>query len=76
MDHNMVFSFSYKYVKQKRWRQKTKASPLRAVLMAMHAHWSNTDGIAQCSMSRATPEATGCRNQATTCFVLPWQPPG
>ncbi len=27
-------------------------------------------------MSRATPEATGCRQQATTCFVLPWWLPG
>ncbi len=38
-------------------------------------HRSNTDGIAQCSMSRATLEATGCRNWATTCSVLPQRPP-
>jgi hypothetical protein len=44
MDHNIVFS--YDYVKQKGWLQKTNAPPLRAVLMAMQAHWSNTDGIA------------------------------
>jgi hypothetical protein len=36
--------------------------------------WSNTDGIAQCGMSRATLEATGCR-QATTQNVLPQRPP-
>ncbi len=34
----------------------------------------DTKRIAQCSMSRATPEATGCRHRATTCSVLPqWQ---
>jgi hypothetical protein len=37
---------------------------------------SNTDGIAQCGMSRATPEATGRRHQATTHSVSPQQPPG
>jgi hypothetical protein len=37
---------------------------------------SNTDGIAQCGMSRATPEATGCRHRATTPSVLPQQLPG
>jgi hypothetical protein len=36
----------------------------------------NTDGIAQCSMSRATSEATGRHHQATTCSVLPQQLPG
>ncbi len=36
----------------------------------------NTKCIAQCSMSRATPEATGCHHQATTCSVLPQWPPG
>ncbi len=37
---------------------------------------SDTDSIAQCSMSRATPEATGCRHRATTCYVSPQRPPG
>ncbi len=36
---------------------------------------SNTDGIARCGMSRATPEATGCRHRATTRSVLPQRPP-
>ncbi len=27
-------------------------------------------------MSRATPEAAGCRHRATTCSVLPQRPPG
>jgi hypothetical protein len=44
--------------------------------MATAVRQSNTDGIAQCGMSRATPEATGRRHQATTRYVLPQQPPG
>ncbi len=36
---------------------------------------SDTDGIARCSMSRATSEATGHHHQATTCSVLPQRPP-
>jgi hypothetical protein len=42
----------------------------------MQARWSNADGITQWGMSRATPEATGRRHQATTLSVLPWQLPG
>ena len=38
--------------------------------------WSDTCSITQCSMSRATPEATGCCHQATTQSVLPRWPPG
>ena len=34
--------------------------------MAMRRRWSNTWGVAQCSMSRATPEATGRCHRATT----------
>ncbi len=56
------------------WHQKV---PLfLAIWMSMAVHRSNTDGIAQCGMFRATREATGCRHQATTCSVLPQQPPG
>jgi hypothetical protein len=44
--------------------------------MAMAVRGSNTDGITQCGMSRATPEATGHRHQATTCSVLPQRLPG
>ncbi len=44
--------------------------------MATAVRQSNIDGIAQCGMSRATPEATGCHSQATTCSVLPQWPPG
>ncbi len=47
-----------------------------AVSMATAVRQSNTDGIDQFGMSRATPEATGRRHQATTCSVLPQQPPG
>ncbi len=44
--------------------------------MATAVRWSNTDSIAQCGMSRATPEATGCWHWATTCYILPQRPPG
>ncbi len=48
----------------------------QAILMAMRMHWSNDCGIAQCSKLRATLDAPGSRHQATTCSVLPQQPPG
>jgi hypothetical protein len=44
--------------------------------MAMAVHQSNTDSIARCGMSRATPEATGCCHRATIHSVLPQRPPG
>jgi hypothetical protein len=44
--------------------------------MAMAARWCNTKCIAQCSMSRATPEAIGHRHRATTHSVLLQRPPG
>ncbi len=44
--------------------------------MATAVRRSNTEGIARCGMSRATPEATGRRHRATTRYVLPQQPPG
>ncbi len=46
-----------------------------AVLMATVVRRSNTDGIAQWSMSRATSKATGCCHQATTHSVSPQGPP-
>jgi hypothetical protein len=44
--------------------------------MATAVRRSGTEGIAQCGMSRATPEATGRRHRATTCYVSPQRPPG
>jgi hypothetical protein len=44
--------------------------------MATAVHRCNTKRITQCSMSRATPEATGRQHRATTRFVLPQQLPG
>jgi hypothetical protein len=37
---------------------------------------SNTDSIAQCGMSRATPETTVCQHQVNTHSVSPQRPPG
>ncbi len=66
----------YNYSKQKRWWWRTNAPLPPAVLMATAVRRSNTDSITQCGMSRATPEATERRHWATTCSVLPQQPPG
>jgi hypothetical protein len=66
----------YDYSKQnRRWRRMNAPHPL-AVSMATAVCQSNTDGIAQCGMSRATPEATGHRHQATTRSVSPQRLPG
>ncbi len=74
MDHNMVFGYGYCWWQN--WGWWTNAPRPPAVLMATAVRRSNTDSIAQCSMSRATPEATGCRHWATTCYVSPQRPPG
>jgi hypothetical protein len=65
----------YNYSNQKRWWWQTNAPHPPAVLMAMAVSRSNTDGIAQCGMSRATPEATGRRHWGTTCSVFPQRLP-
>jgi hypothetical protein len=44
--------------------------------MATAVRRSNTDGIAQCGMSRAPPEATGRHHWVTTCYVSPQRLPG
>ncbi len=74
MDHNMVFG--YGYCQWQNWQWRTNAPRPPAVSMATAVRRSNTDGIARWGMSRATPEATGCRHRATTCYVLPQQLPG
>ena len=73
MDHNMVLSYDYSSQIRRRWR--TNAPPLRAKLMAMVVRRCNMERIAQCSMIRASPEATGCCHWATTRSVLPRRPP-
>jgi hypothetical protein len=66
----------YDYSKQKRRWWQTNASHPPAILMATEVRRSDTDGIAQCGMSRATPEATGRWHWAITHSVLPQQLPG
>jgi hypothetical protein len=66
----------YDYSKQKRRWRRTNAPHPSAILMATAVCWSNTDGIAQCGMSTATPDTTGRRHRGTTCSVLPQRPPG
>ncbi len=70
----MLFSQGYGWWQNQRWHQ--NAPPLRPILKALRMHRSNTDSIAQCNMSRATREATGCRHRATTCSILPQRLPG
>ncbi len=66
----------YNYSKQKRRWQQTHAPHPPAVSMATAVRRSNTDSVAQCSISRATTEATERRHRATTCSVSPQQLPG
>jgi hypothetical protein len=70
----MLFSYGYCRWQNRRWW--TNAPHPLAVSMAMAVRRSDTDGIARCGMSRATPEATGRHHRATTCYVLPQRPPG
>jgi hypothetical protein len=66
----------YDYSKQKRRWRRTNAPHPPAVSMATAVRRSNTDGIARCGMSTATPEATGRRHWVTTCSLLPQRLPG
>ncbi len=69
----MLFSYGYGQWQDQRWHQ--NAPPLRPVSKALRMRRSNSDGIAQCVMSRATSDATGHCHWATTCSVLPQRPP-
>ncbi len=70
----MVFSYGYCWWQNQQWHQ--HVPPPLAVLMAMAVCRCNTKHIAQYSMSKATPEATGHRHWATTHSVSPQRPPG
>ena len=65
---------SYDYSSQNRRRQQTNAPPSRAISMAMVVRWCGMKRIAQCSMTRASPEATGRRHRATNRSVSPRWP--
>jgi hypothetical protein len=70
----MLFSYGYCRRQNRQWRTNPPRPP--AILMATAVRRSNTDGIARCGMSRATPDANGCRHWATTCYLSPQWPPG
>ncbi len=74
MDHNMVFGYGYCWWQNWQWYQ--HVPPPLAISMAMAVRWCDAKHIAQCSMSRATPEATGRRHLVTTPSVSPQRPPG
>ncbi len=63
----MVFGYGYCWWQNQWWC--TNASRPPAILMVTVVRRSNTDGIARCSMSRATSEATGRHHRATTCYT-------
>ena len=64
MDHNMVLC--YEYSSRNRWWQQTNVPPPWAISMAMAVRRCNMKRIAQCIMTRASPEPTGRHHQATT----------
>jgi hypothetical protein len=70
----MVLGYNYSNQKRRWWQTNAPHPP--AVSMATAERWSDTDGIARCGMSRATPEATGYRHRGTTCSISPQRPPG
>ncbi len=70
----MVFGYGYCWWPTQQWHQ--HVPPTLAILMAMAVRRCNTMCIAQCSMSRATREATGRCHWVTTHSVLPQRPPG
>jgi hypothetical protein len=74
MDYNMVIS--YDYVQQKKTSAKNECTSFAGRFDGHASMLDQYNGIARCSKSRATLEATGCRHQVTTCSVLPWRPPG
>ena len=59
----------------KKRRQWTNAPTLLAMSMVMQIRRYNVERIAQYGRSRATLDATGCRNQASICPVLSWRTP-
>ncbi len=63
-------------VNEKNWQWHQNTPPSWPILKALQMLQSNTDGIPQCDVSRATMEATGRRHWATTCSVLPQWLPG
>ncbi len=70
----MFFRYSYGLWWNWWWHQ--NVPPSRPILKALRMRRCYAACIAQRSMSRATPEATGRRHRVTTHSVEPWQPPG
>ena len=66
---------SYDYSNQNRRQRWTNAPLSRAISMAMVVRRCHTERISQCSMTRASLEATGRRHWATTRSILPRRPP-
>jgi len=69
MDHMIVLS--YDYSNRNRRRRQTNAHPSRAILKAMAVRRCDTKRIAQCSMTRASLEATGCPSGDYSLHIAP-----
>jgi hypothetical protein len=70
----MVLDYNYSKQKQRWWQANAPRPP--AVSMATAVRRSDTECIAQCGMSTATPEASGRRHRATTRSISPQRLPG
>ncbi len=70
----MVLTYGCCGWQNRQWYQ--HVSPLLVISMDMAVCRCNRKRFFQCSVSRATPEATRRRHWATTCSVLPQRPPG
>ncbi len=70
----MLLSYSYGWWQN--WWWGTNVPPLLVILLAMRMRGCKAAYIAQCSMSMATPKASGCHHWATTRSVLPQWLPG
>ena len=75
MDHTMVLSYDYSSWNWNRWWRQTNVPPLWAISMAMAVCRCNMERITQCSMTRASSEATERRHWATIHSVSPCRPP-
>ena len=67
----MLFSHGYGQGRNQFCQKNTP--PLLAILVSMRRCGCNAVHIDQCSMSTATPEASGCHHRATNHSVLPQQ---
>ena len=74
IDYYISFSYGYGQWQNQQWE--TKHLIRRPFRWSCGCIRAMPRGIAQCSMSRATPKATGGYHRVTIHSLLPWRPPG